>query len=62
VLSCEGAREMLLAAGFEHRQPLGEAAALQEQKQQEELYVLPEGNMVELAEFRSGLETVLSHL
>ena len=46
---------MLLAAGFEHHQPFGEVAALQQQQKQEELYVLPEGNMAELAEFRRGL-------
>ena len=66
VLDCAGAREMLLAAGFEHRRPLGDAAQPQQpqelEQQQEELYVLREGGMAELVEFRRGIETVLSHL
>ena len=72
VLGCAGARELLLAAGFEHRRrPLASEAAPfvplppqppQPQQQEEELYVLPEGDLAELVEFRSGLATVLSHL
>lgn len=68
LLGCAGARELLLAAGFEYRRrPLGEAALLEPlpshtHPQEEELYVLPDGNLTELIEFQSGLSTILSHL
>lgn len=56
ILSCTGARELLLAAGFEHRH-VGSS-------EQPELYVLPEGEgtLADLIEVRIGIETVLGHM
>ena len=55
VLSCSGARELMLAAGFEHCDGVDE---------QPESYVLPEGDetVADLMEVRSGIETVLAHM
>jgi thioredoxin 1 len=55
VLECPGGRDLLLAAGFEERD-VGMIA-------RPEMLVLPgEADLTELAQLRSALETVVSHL
>ena len=62
ILSVPGAREMLLAVGFQH---VGAPGPLTEQSSNAgpERFVLPDtASMVDLAEARRGIETVLGHM